>query len=143
MTSKDEKIQALYDKIKNMTPFDFTGCECNLKMCSSCSLLINNKQLECKLFGKKEMDEIINIILGIHENHTYICNYLKFDGPFSKIRDTSKIVWSKQDYHIIFIDCGIRLIMIWLKLFSTAPHPILPYYHLTTNKCYWGIILLM
>ena len=111
MTSKDEKIQALYDKIKNMTPCDLTGCKCNLEMCSNCLSLINSKQRECKLFGKNEMDEVIKIILGIHANQTYICNYLKFDGPFSRVSDTSKLVWSNQDYHIIFIDCGIRLIL--------------------------------
>ena len=46
----------------------------------------------------------------IHEKNTFICNYLKFDSPFSKIINKD-IVWSSLDYHIVFIDCGIRLIM--------------------------------
>jgi hypothetical protein len=80
-------------------------------MCDNCSSLLIRLQQEYKLFGKNDMDEIIKIILGIHEENTFVCNYLKFDSPFSKIHDTSQIVWSNTDYHIVFIDCGVRLIM--------------------------------
>jgi hypothetical protein len=106
MTSRNGNIQLLYNKIKELKP-----CDCNNETCENCSSLINSLQQQYKLFRKNEMDNFIKIILGIHEGNTFVCNYLKFDGPFSKITDTSEIIWSSVDYHIVFIDCGIRLIM--------------------------------
>tara|TARA_Y100000817_G_scaffold277688_1_gene239980 strand:- start:2286 stop:2906 length:621 start_codon:yes stop_codon:yes gene_type:complete len=111
MTSRNGNIQLLYNKIKELEPWDWSKCDCSNDTCENCSSMINSLQQQYKLFRKHEIDKFIKIILGIHEGNTFVCNYLKFDSPFSKITDTSEIVWSSVDYHIVFIDCGIRLIM--------------------------------
>ena len=111
MTSRNGNIQLLYNKIKELEPWDWSNCDCSNDTCENCSSFINSLQQQYKLFRKHEIDKFIKIILGIHEGNTFVCNYLKFDSPFSKITDTSEIVWSSVDYHIVFIDCGIRLIM--------------------------------
>ena len=104
MTSRNGNIQLLYNKIKELKPWDWTNCDCSNDTCENCSSLINSLQQQYKLFRKNEMDNFIKIILGIHEGNTFVCNYLKFDSPFSKVTDTSEIVWSSVDYHIVFID---------------------------------------
>ena len=111
MVSKDPEIQEIYNKIKNYnTTEHFIECECSGVFCDNCEQLLETKRIKNNIPFTKEINTIIKNLLSIKVD--LYSNPFSFNDPIKKIESTDNHkIWGDQDYHIVFINEGIRISM--------------------------------
>ena len=109
MSSKDPEIQELYDHIRNYKPIIVKQCECDTCSDHGINHTIDNIRKEESVPTTRELDIFLKTILSIKSE--FKSNPYKYDTPISKFRIHEDNFWGDLDYHIVFINDGIRISM--------------------------------